>query len=121
VWIGYSITGRYANLGPGKDDTGETFLSMNIFLMEVWGTFLLCFFINNLKNAKTAPTKDGLLASFGVASALYAGILLGGPVSGACYNPAVGISVILFRNTDYQYLWIYIVAPLTGGLMAGLF
>jgi len=69
--------------------------------MEMIGTFLLAFFILNLKDENTGPTKDGMVASFGVGTALYALILIGGKITMACYNPGIGFALIVFRNESY--------------------
>jgi len=44
-----------------------------------------------------------------------------GGISGACFNPAVGIALTFTGNEgNYSKLWIYLLGPLTGGLLAGL-
>jgi hypothetical protein len=59
-------------------------------------------------------------------------ITFAGPISGGCFNPAFGITQTTYQvgymnslgidGKIYQrYLWIYIVAPLLGGIMAAMF
>ena len=68
-----------------------------------------------------------------VGISLLVGICWSAGISGACLNPAVGIANSLFqyamRNAitkgslklTLNSLWIYILGPATGGLLAGAF
>jgi len=96
MWLGYIITYEKVDLKPKVIDNLKA-----VFMMEVFGTFIISLFTTNVLSSKTRPTIDGMLASLGTASALYTVILLGGGISSACYNPAVGISLIIFKNNDY--------------------
>jgi len=91
-----------------------------------------------VKTRKTKPTNDGFLGCLSVSFTLLAMICVAGSKSGACLNPAVGIAQTCFQliqcgiynqvcapgnNTNllFKYLWIYITAPITGALFAGIF
>ncbi len=117
VGVGYLITGGTPGLVPGG--------SMNEALsMEIWGTFLLAWFILAIKDSSTVSSKDGAVNGFLVSAILYGLILMGGPISGAAYNQAVGIVLTVFGNNahqdQYKYLWIYLVGPTVGGVLAGI-
>jgi len=90
-----------------------------------------------VKTRKTKPTNDGFLGCLAVAFTLLAMICVAATKSGACLNPAVGISQVCYQmmqcgihnavcnpnnqsNYLYRYLWVYITAPFTGALLAGL-
>jgi len=53
-----------------------------------------------------------------------AGVMAGGRVSGGAFNPAVGIGPTLINATlgsgSFDNLWLYIVGPLTGGVLAAV-
>lgn len=57
----------------------------------------------------------GMATGFLVMAAIFAG----GPVSGGAFNPALGIGPNLVVQ-NFSPIWIYIVAPLAGGALAGL-
>lgn len=67
-----------------------------------------------------------MLGAFAVSSALTLTVLYGGQISGACYNPAVGIAINLWSTLSQwnglylEYVYIYLFAPIIGGCLAGL-
>ena len=96
---------------------------------------LICVLV---KTRKTKPTNEGFLGALAAAFVLLALITIALPKSGACLNPAVGIAQTCYQmiqcgihdeycnpndksNILYRYLWVYITAPMTGALFAGLF
>ena len=100
----------------------------NIFMIEVICTFVLVILILCLKTARLSPTKEGLLGSLAIAFT-YLSLSQLTSYSGACLNnPAVAIAQTFYQwtqavNTDNvltKYLSMYIIGPLTGGVLAGL-
>ena len=92
------------------------------FLVEVIYTFLLCTVVLNV--ATTDKVKDNQYYGAAIGLALMVGAFAGGPISGGAFNPAVGVSPLLY---DYQNLGtqlvnmsVYLAGPLTGGILAGL-
>ena len=89
-------------------------------IVEVVFTFVLVLVIMNVAmSEKTAGNSYfGLAIGFTVLAGAYAV----GPVSGGAFNPAVGIGPIvvdaLAANGSLADLWIYVVAPVAGGLAA---
>jgi aquaporin Z len=85
-------------------------------------TFALCIVV--LQTATSAKTQGnsfyGLAIGFTVVVAAFAG----GPISGGAFNPAVGIGPTLVHAAwgagSLQHLWVYIVGPLLGGMVAAL-
>ena len=47
-------------------------------------------------------------------------IWFAGPTSGASMNPARSLAPALFAVQPLQYLWIYVIGPVGGALLAGL-
>ena len=79
---------------------------MNKYLVEFLGTMLLVFTI----------FATGNWAAIGAALAV--GVLLGGPISGGAFNPAVAISLYAGGKLDKNDVVPYIIAEILGGLAA---
>lgn len=94
-------------------------------LDEIIFTFIFLLVIYCVKSRYTTPTKDGVLGALTVSMTLSFTVIYGGKISGACYNPAVGLALNLWaawtnKNTEYlQYLYLYIFCPLFGGILSG--
>jgi MIP family channel proteins len=81
-------------------------------------TILTFFLVNTIYNAAISG-KAGDLAGLAIGMTLVACILFGGPLTGASLNPArtIGPAVI---TGNYADLWVYIVGPIAGGVIATL-
>lgn len=93
---------------------------------EIIFTFIFLLVIYCVKSRNVSQTNDGMLGALTVSLTLSLTVVYGGKLSGACYNPAVGIAINLwsaFVNADTyyaEYLYIYIFCPLLGGILSGL-
>jgi len=93
---------------------------------EILFTFIFLLVIYCVKSRNVSHTNDGMLGALTVSMTLSLTVVYGGKLSGACYNPAVGIAINLwsaFVNFDTyyaDYLYIYIFCPILGGLLSGL-
>jgi len=95
-----------------------------IFAREMIATFIFVTVILCIK--KYSPSPDGLVNCGAIAMTLYGMIKMIGGLTGGCMNPAVAITQEIFQHMIYadmtaESLWIYIMAPLMGGLLAGAF
>lgn len=94
-------------------------------LDEIIFTFIFLLVIYCVKSRYAAATKDGVLGALTVSMTLSFTVLYGGKISGACYNPAVGLALNLWaawtnKDAEYlQYLYLYIFCPLLGGILSG--
>jgi len=79
---------------------------MNKYLVEFLGTMLLVY---------TVFATGNWLA---IGAALAIAILIGGPVSGAAYNPAIAISLYSAGKLPKADLLPYIIVEILGGLSA---
>jgi aquaporin Z len=88
------------------------------FLVELLFTFALAYVVLNVATSKDHSSNSfyGLAIGFTV----LAGAIAVGGVSGGAFNPAVGIGVLLAGIVSVNLLWIYLVATLAGGALAGL-
>ena len=91
-----------------------------VILVELLFTFALALVVMNAATAQATQGNSfyGLAIGFTIAAAATAG----GPISGAVFNPAVGIGPILVHALEgtgsFVDLWIYILIPLIGGVLA---
>jgi len=88
------------------------------FVAELLFTFALAYVVLNSATSKDHPNNSfyGLAIGFTV----LAGAFAVGPVSGAAFNPAVALGVIIAGIVSWSMLWVYLVATLAGGALAGL-
>ena len=77
---------------------------MNKYLVEFLGTMFLVYVIFATGNW------------FAIGGALAIGVLLGGPISGGAFNPAVAISLYSAGKLDKPDLLPYIIVEILGGL-----
>ena len=108
--------------------TGKTFVptpsteSLPALIIEVLFTFALALVILNVATSKATAGNSyyGLAIGFTVLAAAFAG----GPISGGAFNPAVGLGpalgTLFFGTASISHVWIYIVGPLIGGVLAGI-
>ncbi len=93
------------------------------FLVEVLFTFLLCSVI--LHVAATEKTKNNQYYGAAIGFTLMAIAFVGGPISGGAYNPAVGVSPLLYDFMNFGphiiNIGLYLLGPTIGGLFAGMF
>ena len=101
-------------LGTTMPATGISFFSA--FLLEFIMTLVLMYIILNVS---TGAKEKGIIAGITVGAVIGVEALLGGPITGASMNPARSFAPALVSG-NYQALWIYILAPITGAL-AGVF
>jgi aquaporin Z len=79
---------------------------MNKYLVEFLGTLLLVFVI---------LTTGNYLA---IGAALALGVLLGGPISGGSFNPAVTLTLLAAGKLSSRDAIPYIIVEVAGGLAA---
>jgi len=92
------------------------------FLIEMFYTCALVLVVFNVSIAK--KTEGNSFYGLAIGSAFTAAVFAGGSISGGAFNPAIG-SGLMFANVywgggTYQFLWLYWIAPLIGGLIAAL-
>ncbi len=104
-------------LFPQHDTLGATLPSgptTQSFVLEVILTFILMLTIINVA---TGSREQGLMAGVAIGGVVAFAAMLGGPVSGASMNPARSLGPALISG-HVQTLWIYLVAPVFGTVLA---
>ena len=88
---------------------------MERYLTEAVGTFFLVLTIG-----LTAVGGAGAFAPIAIGATLMVMVYMGGHVSGAHYNPAVSVAVLLRGQLEARELVPYIGAQIFGALLAGV-
>ena len=97
------------------------------FIAEVLGSalFYTVILVQGDKDAKL--TNDKSLSTLMITAGLAGGIALSGNISGGCVNPALGFAFNFGRLLsngkleECKFLWLYILGPLTGSILASYF
>lgn len=93
---------------------------INKYLAEFMGTFVLVF-VGSLAILANVLTEGPILAiAFGFGLALLAGIWAVGHISGAHFNPAVTLAMLLDKRTTFSDAIGYWVAQFAGASVASL-
>jgi aquaporin NIP len=87
------------------------------FVLEVILSFILMFVIIKVS---TGSKETGTMAGIAIGGVVGLEAMFAGPITGASMNPARSIAPAIFSG-DLQYLWIYILAPIIGMLLASIF
>jgi aquaporin Z len=87
---------------------------MQSFVLEVILSAILMFVILNVSHG---AKEKGITAGIVVGSVIALEALFAGPISGASMNPARSLAPAIVSG-QLQHLWIYLVAPVVGTLIA---
>ena len=116
-WLVYLILGR--TFAPAPAATAS---AMQALLVEILYTFALALVVLNAATSKR--TEGNSYYGLAIGFTLAVGAFAGGPVSGGAFNPAVGTGPILVSvllgGGSLANLWLYLVGPFVGGLLAAL-
>jgi len=102
------------SLTLGETTPMEGFPAYKAFIIE----FLLTFFLMVvIINVSTGSKEIGTMAAIAVGAVVLLEAMFAGPITKASMNPARSIAPALFTG-NYQYLWLYVTAPILGALAA---
>ncbi len=103
--------GKVAALSPSGRGLGAALLAEALF------TFALGYVVLNVATSKDHPDNGfyGLAIGFTVA----AGAFAVGAISGGAFNPAVALGAATMGLFAWSKIWIWLLADLVGGLLAG--
>ena len=113
----------------GCNDDGDNIL--RVFAVETVCTFMFVTFV--LVIAKHNGASDTPINTMAIGLALYCCVREASGISGGCINPAVGLVQSIFqkmandytypsaKETQPDYIIVYVAGPLLGGFLAGVF
>jgi aquaporin Z len=116
--LGGTATGLGQTLPASSLAAGGTTISVTATMAVVLEAILTFFLVNTVLNAAVSG-KAGNLAGLAIGMTLTLGMLMGGPLTGASLNPARSIGPAVALG-DFSSLWIYIVGPVLGAVVAAL-
>ena len=96
---------------------GAGISSGGAFLLELIVTALFVIVIATVATDDRAPWK-GVMAPLLIGLFIFTAADAVGPASGGSFNPARSFDPALY-NLDFGSIWIYLLAPLAGGLIGG--
>ena len=111
------------NSGMSTASLGENALANGVtvfggFLFEVIATFL---FVLVIMTVTSASKGNGAIAGLVIGLSLMAMILVGLNITGLSVNPARSLAPAVFvGGAALQQVWIFILAPIVGGVLAAL-
>jgi aquaporin Z len=88
------------------------------FLVEALWTLVLVYVVLNVATSKDHPNNSFYGLAIGV-TVLVGAISVGG-ISGGGFNPAVALGLSITGHFDWAYIWLYVIAPIVGGVIAAL-
>lgn len=112
-----AASGLLRVLFPASPTLGATLPSgpaMQSFVFEVVLTFILMM---TILGVSTGAKEKGITAGIAVGAVIGLEAMFAGPVSGASMNPARSLAPAVVGG-QFQHLWIYLVAPAAGALLA---
>jgi aquaporin Z len=86
-------------------------------VVELLFTFALAYVVLNVATSK--DTANNSFYGLAIGFTVLAGAVAVGGVSGGAFNPAVGLGVCLAGLASWKLIWVYLVATLAGGALAG--
>ena len=105
-----------ASLGENALANGVTVFGG--FLFEVIATFL---FVLVIMTVTSASKGNGAIAGLVIGLSLMAMILVGLNITGLSVNPARSLApAVLVGGAALRQVWIFILAPIAGGVLAAL-
>jgi MIP family channel proteins len=109
--------------GPGRNEAklAATYPAQGVgdlqaFVLEILITFVLVFVVVSVATDSRAPAA---IAPIAVGFALAVGVFIAGPVTGGAVNPVRALGPMLVAG-DLTSVWLYILGPIIGGVLAAL-
>jgi aquaporin Z len=104
-------------LFPAIENLGATIPTVDVwraFVLELLLTFFLMVVIINVS---TGSKEIGVIAGIAIGAVVLLEAMFAGPITNASMNPARSIAPAIISG-KMQYLWMYILAPILGALLA---
>jgi aquaporin Z len=110
----FHVTDETGSLGT--NNWGPSISEGGALVLEILLTFVFVYIILRVTEAEAVPGFAGLA----IGAALLGVHLVGIPLDGTSVNPARSLGPALFNGgSSLAHVWLFIVAPLIGGVVAG--
>ena len=134
-FVGGYVGSLFSLIELGSDDIAvvkpaDNASPLRVFVVELFFTFILmCCILHNIYPRLSIQT-DMVLAVVAVTASIYFCASCAGSISGAVFNPVVGVVNLTFvamvrsgtgQRNYLEYLPAYLFATLLGGIFAGFF
>lgn len=122
-WVAQTFGALLAAFAVGFLKSGVVFSAVAFdvgpaLLAEFLFTFALVFVVLNV--ATTRGTVGNSYYGLAIGFTVMVGAFAVGNVSGAAFNPAVALGVVVMGIVQPGFIWVYLIAGLLGGAAAGL-
>jgi aquaporin Z len=105
-----------SDIATPKPFTGH--LIGSAIVAELIFTFVLAYVVLNVATSKDHP--DNSFYGLAIGFTVLAGAVAVGGISGGAFNPAVALGVSIAGLSAWNNIWIYLLACLAGGALAGV-
>ena len=92
--------------------------SWTAFVLEAILSTLFVMLIATVATGDRAPWK-GIFAPFAIGLFIFTAFVVSGTITGASLNPGRSLASAVVAG-DFANIWIYLLAPLVGGVIGGL-
>ena len=102
--------------GNGYPSIGDDYKTWQALVVEIVLTNALCTVV--LNSATTAASANNSYFGLAIGFTVLSGALSVGDISGGAFNPAVGMLSLIRSGDHRQDVWIYILGPFIGAVIA---
>ncbi|MGB0897075.1 MAG: MIP/aquaporin family protein [Flavobacteriaceae bacterium] len=106
-------------LFPDNELLGTTLPKIDVWRTFLFETILTFFLMLVIINVSTGSKETGIMAGIAIGGVVWFEAQFAGPITGASMNPARSIGPAIISG-HLEHLWLYIVAPILGALLAVL-
>jgi aquaporin Z len=115
----FAASGIVLYLFPESETLGATLPQLDVLRVLIFEVILSFFLMLVIINVSTGAKEIGVIAGIAIGGIVLLEAMFAGPITGASMNPARSIAPA-FVSGNLHGLWIYLIAPILGCLLAVL-
>jgi MIP family channel proteins len=116
TWLTFGGAGARSEAKLAATYPAQGVGDLQAFVVEILITFILVFVVMAVATDERAPAA---IAPIAVGFALAVGVFIAGPVTGGSVNPVRSLGPMIVAG-DLTSVWLYILGPIIGGVLAAL-
>jgi MIP family channel proteins len=116
TWLTFGGAGARSEAKLAATYPAQGVGDLQAFIVEILITFILVFVVMAVATDERAPAA---IAPIAVGFALAVGVFIAGPVTGGSVNPVRSVGPMIVAG-DLTSVWLYILGPIIGGVLAAL-